>query len=93
MDINGKFFGYSLIIKDSVLYEYRMLKRPIKGCEDGNGVYVKHGDCKAWMEFHDDKWICPVCGGKILKSAAYEFIEELNEEGRKKFEDDYDEYW
>ena len=45
----GEFYGYSLIIKNSVLSEYRMLKRPIPGCDDGNGVYVKHGDCKVWI--------------------------------------------
>ncbi len=90
----GEFYGYSLIIKNSVLSEYRMLKRPIPGCDDGNGVYVKHGDCKAWMEFKDDKWVCPVCGGKLLKSVAYDYINELNKQFHEDFEDkDYDEYW
>lgn len=60
------------------------------GCDDGNGVYVYHEDCHKWMIFQKNKWVCPVCGFKILKSAAYEYIEELNREG---LENDYDEYY
>ena len=89
----GEFYGYSLIIKDCVLKEYKMMKKPVAGCDDGNGVYVRCGDCKKWMELKEDKWICPSCGGKLLKSVAYEFIEELNEEGNKYFDRDYEEYW
>lgn len=93
MQNSGKFYGYSLVIKNNILSEYRMLKRPIAGCDDGNNVFVKHADCKCWMEFKDDKWICPKCGCRLLKSAAYEYIESLNEEGEKYFDKDYEEYW
>lgn len=90
----GEYNGYALKIKNSVLSEYRMLKNSIPGCDDGNGVYVKHADCKVWMEFKGDKWICPICGGKLLKSVAYDYINELNQQFYDEIEDaDYDDYW
>ena len=90
----GEHYGYSLIIKNHELSEYGMVDNPfLVGCDDGNGVYVRCGDCNEWMEFQKNKWVCPVCGSKILKKAAYEYIEYLNKEGLKDFDEDYEEYW
>lgn len=89
-----EFYGYSLKIKDQILSEYRILKKPIPGCGNPNNIYVKHVDCKAWMKFEDDKWVCPVCGGKMLQSAAIEYINDLNQQFYEDVEDaDYDDYW
>lgn len=90
----GEYYGYALKIEDHELKEYKMVDNPhLLGCDDGNGVYVYCADCKKWMKFHIDKWECPKCKGKLLKEVAYEYIEELNEEGEEWFNEDYDDYY